>query len=42
MIFEYRAKFNKRAGTVEKSEDFLYSSVRDYSGLKGLIEVDYW
>jgi REP element-mobilizing transposase RayT len=37
-----------RAGIVEKEEDFLYSSARNpttagkYSGLKGLIEVDYW
>jgi REP element-mobilizing transposase RayT len=37
-----------RSGIVEKPEDFLYSSARNpatagrYSGLKGLIEVDYW
>jgi hypothetical protein len=31
-----------RAGIVEKPEDFLFSSARDYSGLKGLIEIDYW
>jgi hypothetical protein len=31
-----------RAGLVEKAEDYLYSSARNYSGLKGLIEVDYW
>lgn len=31
-----------RAGIVEKPEDYLYSSARNYSGLKGLIEVDYW
>jgi hypothetical protein len=31
-----------RAGIVEKPEDFLYSSARNYSGLKGLIEVDCW
>ncbi|SFB54136.1 hypothetical protein [Algoriphagus aquimarinus] len=31
-----------RAGIVEKPEDFLYSSARNYSGMKGLIEVDYW
>ncbi|MBN7817354.1 transposase [Algoriphagus pacificus] len=77
MIFEYHAKFNKRAGDlqfwthenhaielyrtemiesrmkyihdnpvragiVEKPEDYLNSSARNYSGLKGLIEVDYW
>lgn len=32
----------ERAGIVEKPEDYLYSSARNYSGLKGLIEVDYW
>lgn len=31
-----------RAGWVENSEEYLYSSSRNYSGLKGLIEVDYW
>lgn len=31
-----------RAGIVEKEEDYLYSSARNYSGLKGLVEVDYW
>nr|WP_225586921.1 hypothetical protein [Algoriphagus sp. Y33] len=31
-----------RAGLVEKPEDYLYSGARNYSGLKGLIEVDYW
>ncbi|SDA48852.1 hypothetical protein SAMN03080617_00681 [Algoriphagus alkaliphilus] len=31
-----------RAGLVEKPEDYLYSSARNYSGIKGLIEVDYW
>lgn len=31
-----------RSGIVEKPEDFLYSSARNYSGLKGLIDVDYW
>jgi len=30
-----------KAGLVEKPEDYLYSSVRNYAGLKGLIEVDY-
>jgi len=77
MVFEYQAKFNKRAedmqfwthenhaielfrpqmiesrmnyihenpgtaGIVEKPEDFLYSSARNYSGLKDSIEVNYW
>ena len=31
-----------RAGLAEKPEGYLYSSARNYSGLKGLIEVDYW
>ncbi|WP_262713337.1 hypothetical protein [Algoriphagus aquimarinus] len=31
-----------RAGIVEKPEDYLYSSARNYAGMKGLIEVDYW
>lgn len=31
-----------RAGIVEKSEDYLYSSARNYSGMIGLIDVDYW
>jgi len=31
-----------RAGIVEKPEDFLYSNARNYSGLKWIIEVDYW
>jgi hypothetical protein len=31
-----------RSGIVENPEDYLYSSARNYSGMKGLIEVDYW
>ncbi|HSF56283.1 MAG TPA: hypothetical protein VLA71_21175, partial [Algoriphagus sp.] len=31
-----------RAGIVEKPEDYLYSSARNYSGIIGLIDVDYW
>ena len=30
-----------RAGIVEKEEECLYLSARNYSGLKGLTEVDY-
>lgn len=30
-----------KAGWVEKPEDYLYSSARNYAGLKGLIEIDY-
>ncbi len=30
-----------RAGLVEKSEDYLYSSARNYAGLRGLIEIDF-
>ena len=76
MIFEYHAKFNKRAsdlqfwthenhaielyrsemiesrmrnindnsvraGIVENPEGYLYSGARDYSVLKGWIEVDF-
>jgi len=29
-----------KAGFVEKPEDYLYSSARDYIGIKGLIDVD--
>ena len=29
-----------RAGWVEQPEDYLYSSARDYQGLRGLIEID--
>ena len=28
------------AGIVEKPEDYLYSSARDYYGMKGLIEIN--
>ncbi len=31
-----------RAGIVENSEDYLYSSARDYSGKNGLIKVNMW
>lgn len=31
-----------KAGFVEKEEDYLYSSARNYAGLKGLIDVDLW
>lgn len=30
-----------KAGIVEKPEEYLYSSARNYVGLKGLIELDY-
>lgn len=29
-----------RAGWVENAEDYLYSSARNYSGLKGQLEID--
>ena len=29
------------SGLVEKAEDYLYSSARDYAGVKGLIAVDF-
>jgi REP element-mobilizing transposase RayT len=45
-MIESRMKYIRenpvRAGIVEKEEDYLYSSARNYAGLKGLIEVDYW
>lgn len=31
-----------RAGIVEISEDYMYSSARNYARLDGLIAVDYW
>ncbi|WP_202927968.1 hypothetical protein [Cyclobacterium roseum] len=31
-----------RAGIVEKPEDYMCSSARNYAGLDGLIAVDYW
>jgi len=30
-----------KAGIVEKAEDYLYSSARNYIGMKGLIEISY-
>ncbi|HEX5152617.1 MAG TPA: hypothetical protein VFW07_14300 [Parafilimonas sp.] len=29
-----------KAGFVEKPEDYLYSSARNYYGMKGLIDID--
>lgn len=29
-----------KAGFVEKPEDYLYSSARNYYGMKGLTEID--
>lgn len=28
-------------GMVEKPEDYMYSSARDYAGLKGLLEIEF-
>lgn len=28
------------AGFVEKPEDYLYSSARDYAGIKGLLDIE--
>ncbi len=39
---EYVHQNPVRAGIVEKPEDYLYSSARNYCGLTGSIEVDYW
>ncbi|WP_050776368.1 hypothetical protein [Algoriphagus machipongonensis] len=48
-LFFTRVKMMRvRTGIVEKPEDYLYFSTRNpatvgrYSGMKGLIEVDYW
>jgi len=51
-MFESRMKYIHenpvRDGIVEKVENYLYSRAKNpattgrYSGLKGLIEVDYW
>ena len=31
-----------RAGIVEKRENYMCSSAKNYAGLEGLIAVDYW
>lgn len=45
-LIENRMSYNHensiKAGWVENEEEHLFSSARNYSGLKGLIEVDYW
>lgn len=38
---EYIHQNPVRAGWVENAEDFLYSSARNYAGLKGQLEIDY-
>jgi len=30
------------AGIIEKTKDYLYACAKNYSGLKGLLEVNYW
>jgi putative transposase len=30
-----------KEGLVEKPEDYLYSSARNYAGMKGLLEVEF-
>ena len=30
-----------KAGFVDEPEDFLYSSARDYAGIKGLVEIEF-
>ena len=30
-----------KEGIVEAPEDYLYSSARDYSGMKGLLEIEF-
>ena len=36
---EYIHQNPVKAGFVEKPEDYLYSSARDYHGMKGLIQM---
>lgn len=38
---EYIHQNPVKAGFVEKPEDYLYSSARDYHGMKGLIEISF-
>jgi hypothetical protein len=38
---DYIHKNPVRAGWVEKDEDYLCSSARNYSGLNAMIEVDF-
>ena len=37
---EYMHQNPVKAGFVEKPEDYLYSSARNYYGMKGLIDID--
>ena len=30
-----------KEGIVQKPEDYLYSSARDYAGMKGLVEIEF-
>ncbi|HOX82912.1 MAG TPA: hypothetical protein PLJ60_11930 [Chryseolinea sp.] len=30
-----------KEGIVDKPEDYLYSSARDYTGVKGLLEIEF-
>ena len=39
--FNYIHENPVRAGWVEKAEDYLYSSARNYTGIPGLIEIDF-
>jgi len=36
---EYTYNNPVKAGIVEKPEDYLYSSARDYNGLKGMLDI---
>jgi len=51
-LLPYNAAFGKQkleyihnnpvaAGLVDKPEDYLYSSARDYAGLKGLLDIEF-
>jgi REP element-mobilizing transposase RayT len=38
---DYIHKNPVEAGLVEKEEEYIYSSARDYAGIKGLIQIEY-
>ena len=42
-MFETRLNYTHdnpvRAGIVERAEDYLHSSARDYAGIKGLVNI---
>ena len=40
--FDYIHNNPVRAGIVEKPEDYLYSSAKNYAGLRSVLEIDYF